>query len=138
MKVEARIFLSITGFFLLAAIAYGVWSQVEDGFVEPVGIVGLALTMGLSLIVGTYFQFVARRVEQRPEDNPGAEVSDGAGELGFFSPGSYWPVGLAAAAAVTGVAVAFWQVWLLVVGIVLVLLAVGGLVFEYHIGPNKD
>ena len=138
MKVEARIFLSITGFFLLAAIGYGLWSELEDGYVEPVGTVGLILTMGLSLIIGTYFQFVARRVEQRPEDNPRAEVSDGAGELGFFSPGSYWPVALAGAAAVAAVAVAFWQIWLLVIGIVLVLLAVGGLVFEYHIGPNRD
>jgi len=138
MKVEARIFLSITGFCLLAAIAYGVWSQLDQGFVEPVGTIGLLLTMALALIVGTYFQFVARRVEQRPEDNPKAEVSDGAGELGFFSPGSYWPVALAASAGVAAIATAFWQVWLLVVGIVLVLLAVGGLVFEYHIGPNKD
>ena len=40
------------------------------------------------LIIGTYFRFVARRLEERPEDNPEAEVSDGAGDLGFFSPGS--------------------------------------------------
>jgi hypothetical protein len=138
MKVEARIFLSITGFCLLAAVGYAVWSQVDQGFIEPVGTIGLLLTMSLAMIVGTYFQFVARRVEQRPEDNPSAEVSDGAGELGFFSPGSYWPVALAAAAGVAAIATAFWQVWLLVVGIVLVLVAVGGLVFEYHIGPNKD
>ena len=106
--------------------------------VEPTGTVALALTGGLALIVGTYFRFVARRIEVRPEDNPEAEVSDGAGELGFFSPGSYWPVGLAAAAATAGVAVAFWHVWLLVIAIILVLIAVGGLVFEYHTGPNHD
>ena len=62
---------------------------------EAVGIVGLTLTGGLCLIVGTYFRFVARRLEERPEDNPEAEVSDGAGDVGFFSPGSYWPIGLA-------------------------------------------
>ena len=75
---------------------------------------------------------------ERPEDNPDAEVSDGAGELGFFSPGSYWPIGLAAAAGVSGVAIAFLQIWLIVIGIVLVLLAVGGLVFEYHTAPSHD
>jgi 1,4-dihydroxy-2-naphthoate octaprenyltransferase len=138
MKVEARIFLSITAFCLIAAIGYGVWSQLDQGFVEPVGTIGLILTMSLALIVGTYFQFVARRVAQRPEDNPDAEVSDGAGELGFFSPGSYWPVTLALAAALAAFAVAFWQVWLIVVGVVAVLIAIGGLVFEYHIGPNRD
>ncbi|WP_026421446.1 cytochrome c oxidase subunit 4 [Actinokineospora inagensis] len=130
MKVEARLFDITTGFFFLAAIVYGVWAG------EPVGTVGLILTGGLSLIVGSYFHFVSRRLEQRPEDNPDAEVSDGAGELGFFSPGSYWPVGLAASAAMAGFAMAFWQIWLLVIAVVCVLFTVGGLVFEYHTRPN--
>lgn len=132
MKVEAKIFHICTAFFFAAAILYGFWAK------EPVGLVALTLTGGLSLIVGSYFSFVARRVEERPEDNPDAEVSDGAGELGFFSPGSYWPVALAASAAVTGYALAFFHVWLLVIGGVLILLTVGGLVFEYHTQPDKD
>ena len=132
MKVEARIFDLITAFSFLMAVVYGVWSH------EPVGIVALALTGGLALIVGTYFRFVSRRIEQRPEDNPNAEISDGAGELGFFSPGSYWPIGLAASAAVAGLALAFWHIWLLVIAVVLILITVGGLVFEYHTGPSHE
>ena len=132
MKVEARIFHVCTGFFFFAAILYGVWAK------EPVGIVGLTLTGGLSLIIGSYFGFVSRRVEERPEDNPDAEVSDGAGELGFFSPGSYWPVACAASAALTGFALAFFHIWLIVIGIVAILITVGGLVFEYHTAPDKD
>jgi Cytochrome c oxidase subunit IV len=131
MKVESRIFEIITAFFFLAAIVYALLAH------EPVGIVALFLTGGLALIIGTYFRFVSRRLEQRPEDNPEAEISDGAGDVGFFSPGSYWPIGVAAAAALTGVAIAFWHVWLLVIGGVLLLLAVGGLVFEYHIRPSE-
>jgi hypothetical protein len=100
--------------------------------------VALALTGGLALIVGTYFRFVSRRIEQRPEDNPDAEISDGAGELGFFSPGSYWPIALAFAAAIAGLAVAFWHIWLLVIAIVMLLIAIGGLVFEYHTGPSHE
>ncbi|MET1073616.1 MAG: cytochrome c oxidase subunit 4 [Umezawaea sp.] len=132
MKVEARIFDLITAFSFLMAVVYGVWSK------EPVGIVALALTGGLALIVGTYFRFVSRRIEQRPEDNPDAEISDGAGELGFFSPGSYWPIGLAASAAVAGLALAFWHIWLLVIAVVLLLIMIGGLVFEYHTGPSHE
>lgn len=132
MKVEARIFHICTAFFFAAAILYGLWAK------EPVGIVGLTLTGGLSLIVGSYFGFVSRRVNERPEDNDNAEVSDGAGELGFFSPGSYWPVACAASAALTGFALAFFHVWLLVIGVVCVLITVGGLVFEYHTQPDKD
>src|SRR5687768_13594849 len=130
MKVESRIFEIVTAFFFLAAIVYTVLAQ------EPVGIAALFLTGGLSLIIGTYFRFVARRLEQpRPEDNAEAEVSDGAGDVGFFSPGSYWPIGLAAAAALVGIALAFFHVWLLVISVVLLLIAVAGLVFEYHIRP---
>ncbi len=82
---------------------------------------------------------MARRIEQhRPEDNPDAEVSDGAGELGFFSPGSYWPVAVAASAGLCGIALAFWQIWLLVIATVLILITVGGLVFEYHTRPDND
>ncbi|MET0235612.1 MAG: cytochrome c oxidase subunit 4, partial [Kibdelosporangium sp.] len=60
MKVEARIFHICTAFFFVAAILSGFWAK------EVVGIVGLTLTGGLSLIVGSYFSFVARRVEERP------------------------------------------------------------------------
>ncbi|MDT7746590.1 MAG: hypothetical protein QOD96_252, partial [Pseudonocardiales bacterium] len=71
MKVESRIFEICTAFFFLCAIVYGLLSH------EAVGIVGLTLTGGLSLIIGTYFRFVSRRLETRPEDNPDAEISDG-------------------------------------------------------------
>lgn len=133
MRVEARIFEINTAFFFLSAVVYGLWS---DG--EPVGTAGLILTGGLTFIIGTYFGFVSRRVRMRPEDNTDAEISDGAGELGFFSPGSYWPVGMALAASVLGFALAFSQWWLVAVGVVVVLGTVAGLVFEYHIGPKAD
>lgn len=132
MKVEARIFLIIAVFCFVAAAVYALWAK------EPVGIVGISLTGGLCLIIGTYFQFVARRVELRPEDNPDAEVSDGAGELGFFSPGSYWPFGLALGAALAAVSLAFFYPWLIAISAVVILLMVAGLVFEYHVGPNHE
>jgi hypothetical protein len=132
MKVESRIFEIITVFFFIAAIVYTVLTH------EVVGVVGLFLTGGLSLIIGTYFRFVSRRLETRPEDNPDAEVSDGAGELGFFSPGSYWPISLASAASVCALALAFVQVWLLIVGVLGLMFAIGGLLFEYYIGANRS
>ncbi|MFC4000804.1 cytochrome c oxidase subunit 4 [Prauserella oleivorans] len=137
MKVEARLFDIVTVFAFLVAIVYAVMTgyMTADG-VEPIGTVALILTGALALLVGSYFRFVARRIEPRPEDREDAEISDGAGELGFFSPGSYWPVGLAASAALGGVALAFFQIWLLVFAIIALLIAVGGLVFEYHTGPS--
>ncbi|MGI9000101.1 MAG: cytochrome c oxidase subunit 4 [Pseudonocardia sp.] len=129
MKVESRLFEIITAFFFLAAIVYAVLAQ------ESVGVAGLFLTGGLALIVGTYFRFVSRRLEARPEDNPEAEVSDGAGDVGFFSPGSYWPIMVAGSAALVGISLAFFYVWAMVIAGILLLIAVGGLVFEYHIRP---
>lgn len=132
MKVEARIFNVITFFFFLSAVVYGLWAK------EPVGTVGLILVGGLSLLIGSYFQFVSRRIEPRPEDNPDAEISDGAGEMGFFSPGSYWPIGAAAAVAFGGLAIAFFHIWMIVLAVIGVLIMVSGMVFEYHTGPNHE
>lgn len=133
MKVEARIFEITTAFFFISAVIYGLWSKGE-----PVGTVAITLTGGLTLIVGTYFRFVSRRVRMRPEDNATAEISDGAGELGFFSPGSYWPFGLALGASVLGYALALGQWWMVAIGAAIVIGTVTGLVFEYHTGPNPD
>jgi Cytochrome c oxidase subunit IV len=131
MRVESRIFEICTVFFFVCAIVYAALAR------EPVGIVGLTLTGGLSLIIGTYFRFVSRRLQPRPEDNPEAEVSDGAGDVGFFSPGSYWPIGLGAAAAMTAVSIAYWLPWAIVISAVILLFMVGGLLFEYHL-PRSE
>jgi hypothetical protein len=131
MKVESRIFEVVTVFFFAVAIVYALLAQ------EAVGVAALFLTGGLALIIGTYFRFVSRRLEQRPEDNPEAEVTDGAGDVGFFSPGSYWPLGVAASVALFGISLAFFYVWAMVISAVLLLMAVAGLVFEYHIRPAE-
>jgi hypothetical protein len=130
MRVESRIFEILTIFFFIVATIYLIVSQ------EPAGSAALYLTGGLSLIVGTYFRFVARRLDApRPEDNPGGEVSDGAGDVGFFSPGSYWPVMLAGSVALTGISLAFMYFWAVAISGILVVIMVGGLLFEYHIRP---
>lgn len=138
MHIEARLFEFLTAFFALAAVVYGVLTALyATGGIEWAGLTALVLTTGLTLITGTFFRFVARRLDTRPEDYEDAEIADGAGELGFFSPGSWWPLLIALSASVTAVAVALWLPWLIAAGVVFVLAAVGGLVFEYYIGPEK-
>jgi len=132
MRVESRIFEIVTAFFFLSAVVYGLWAG------EPIGTTALTLTGGLTLIIGTYFRFVSRRVRIRPEDNAEAEISDGAGERGFFSPSSYWPVGIALAASLAAFGLAFNEWWLFGLGAVAILLTVAGLVFEYHVGAPGD
>lgn len=137
MKIEARLFEILTIFFFGAAILYGVCTGLSSKNVEWVGITGMVMTGGLTLIIGTYFRFVARRVDIRPEDYEEAEIEDGTGELGFFSPGSWWPVAIALGAALLAVAMATVNFWLAATAVVAIIMAVGGLVFEYHVGAEK-
>jgi hypothetical protein len=138
MKTEAKLFLGVAGFLWAAAIFYGIFSHYDQGHVEVAGLVALILSGGLLGICGSFFLFVSRRIDPRPEDRTDAEVAEAAGEFGFFSPGSYWPAGLAAAATVVGLGLAFVQVWLIIVGILFLLFAIGGLLFEYYIGGNSS
>ncbi|MCZ4519223.1 cytochrome C oxidase subunit IV [Rhodococcus sp. 14-2483-1-1] len=137
MKIEAKIFEILTVFFLLVGIVYALFTGLSRTGVEWAGVTAIFLSVGLTLIVGTYFRFVARRLDTRPEDFDDAEVSDGAGDLGFFSPGSFWPIVLAGAASITALGFAFFQPWLIAVGVVCVIASAAGLVFEYHVGAER-
>jgi hypothetical protein len=130
VKVEALIFNLLAVFCVVAAAVYGVWSR------EPIGTTALALSGGLTALIGGFFWFVSRRIDARPEDSKDAEIADGAGELGFFSPASYWPFGLALSAAVMGLALAFYYPWLIAIAGAALLLTIGGLLFEYYVGQN--
>ncbi|MCA0143657.1 cytochrome c oxidase subunit 4 [Blastococcus sp. LR1] len=130
MKVEALIFNLITVFCIVAAIVYGLWSR------EPIGTTALALSGGLTGLIGGFFWFVSRRIDARPEDRKDAEIAEGAGELGFFPPASYWPFTLALSAALMGLALAFFYAWLILIATAALLITVGGLLFEFHVGQN--
>jgi hypothetical protein len=130
VKVEALIFNTIAFFCVLSAVVYGVWSK------EPIGTTALLLSGGLTGMIGMFFWFVSRRIDARPEDRKDALIADGAGELGFFSPASYWPLGVALSIALTAVGLSFWYYWLIAIGAVAILTAVGGLLFEYYTGQN--
>jgi hypothetical protein len=130
VKVEALIFNVIALFCVIAAVVYGVWSK------EPIGTTALLLSGGLTGLIGGFFWFVSRRIDARPEDRKDAEIADGAGELGFFPPFSYWPFALGLSAGLMGLALAFFYVWLILLAGAALLIAVGGLLFEYYVGQN--
>jgi Cytochrome c oxidase subunit IV len=138
MHIEARLFEILTAFFALATVVYAfLTAYFSLGGIEWAGTTAMVMTTGLTLIIGTFFRFVARRLDTRPEDYEDAEIADGAGELGFYAPHSWWPVLIALAASVAAVGVALWLPWLIVTGAVFVLSGAAGLVFEYYIGPEK-
>ena len=144
MKTENRLFaIVMVSMFVFAAI-YGYWTWYNDnptygrpGEIEWVGTIGLIFSGLLTGMIWLVFWVISRRIDPRPEDRPDGEIADVSGEVGFFSPGSYWPLGLAFTAVVAGLGVVFWYPWLLVVGGVSLLFAVGGLTFEYYTGTRK-
>ncbi len=129
MKTEMRVFMFVTVFLFATAVVYLWWSH------EPIGGTALILAGGLCGLCGTYFWFISRRVGARPEDRD-AEIAEGAGELGFFSPFSYWPFALGLSAALMGLALAFWYYWRIVIAAGALLTTIGGLLFEYYVGQN--
>src|SRR3954471_18394765 len=131
MKAEAWIFGICTLFFLLVTPAY--WFIAGD----PTGTSALTMTTLLAMLVTFYLGFHATRMtEGRPEDRYDAEISEGAGELGFFPPYSWWPLWCACclASMVFGVAMAAW--WLVIIGAVLGAVALSGWIFEYYRGEH--
>ncbi len=127
MKFEGSLFIGCAIFFGAADIVYWYFSK------DPTGTTALALSVGLAFLTGFYLLFTGRRLPERPEDNPDGEIEEGTGELGFFSPHSWWPlyVGLAAALSAFGVAVGWW---LFLIGLLAVFLTTIGFVFEYYRG----
>ena len=126
MKVSWQIFIGLALFYVLMTVIY--W-QVGG---EPVGIGGMLLAAALAGMVGFYLWFTQRRIGQiLPEDNLTALIADGAGDLGFYSPHSWWPlpVALSMCAVGTGLIVGWWLT-LIAVGALLV--SIIGFVLEYE------
>ncbi len=127
MKVEGWLFLGSGIFFAGADIVY--WYTSKD----PTGTTALALAVGLALLIGFYVLFTGRRLPLRPEDNDEGEIAQGTGEIGFFSPKSWWPLflGLSAATLAIGVAIGWW---LFLIGLLATVFSAVGFVFEYYRG----
>jgi hypothetical protein len=140
MRSEFRVFGLLAAFLYVACGVYAwwTWADSDPHRVEWIGTIALILCGLLCLMCGGYFWFVSRRIDPRPEDRSEAEIADGAGEIGFFSPGSYYPFGIAAAATVTALGMVFWMPWLIAVGLAAVLVATAGLLFEYYTGTRRS
>ena len=131
MKVEGMLFAFLAVFFAIITTVYWLLSR------DPTGTACLGLTCGLAFIIGYYLMFTARRMEARPEDREDAEIAEGAGEMGFFAPHSWWPIALAGAFATVGAGLVFGP-FLFAIGFALILLTVTGFTFEYYLGINRS
>jgi hypothetical protein len=131
MKVEGLLFALISAFLLSITLVYWLLSR------DPTGTTALGLSGGLAFIIGYYLLFTSRRMEARPEDRPDGEIAEGAGEVGFFAPHSYWPVAAAFAFLLVGMGLIFGT-FLLIIGIGAIAVAVVGFTFEFYLGVNRS
>ncbi len=126
MVTNWRLFGGLSIFYVLITIVY--W-QVDG---EPLGITAMLLSAFLAGMVGFYLWFTQRRIGTvLPEDNVTAEISDGAGELGFYSPHSWWPLPVALSMCVAGMGLIIgW--WLTLIGFSVLVISIIGMVTEYE------
>jgi hypothetical protein len=126
MKVEGLVFSVFTTFLGVTAIVY--WYTSKD----PTGTAALAISAGLGLLIGGYLLVTAKRLGPRPSDLADAEVADGSGDLGHFSPGSYWPFFISMGAAIMLLG-AIVGIWLALIGAVTTFATLMGLMFEHFV-----
>ncbi len=126
MKVEGLVFSVFTSFLGVTAIVY--WYTSKD----PTGTAALGISAGLGLLIGGYLLLTGKRTGPRPSDLADAEVVDGAGDVGHFSPGSYWPFFISMFAAVMLVG-AIVGIWLALIGAIATFATLMGLMFEHFV-----
>ena len=132
MKFAWKMFAGVAIFYAILAAVY--WHLSS----EIVGTAALALSTGLAALIAFYFWYTQKRIGLQPQDNEDGEIYEGAGELGFFSPGSWWPLAVAASSIVLGLGLILgW--WLTAIGVGLLVATVVGFTFEYSrpgVGPH--
>ena len=131
MKVNWRLFAFLSVFYVIMTVIY----YYVGG--EAVGITGMLLSACLAGMVAFYVWFTQKRIGTAiPSDNEDAEIADDAGELGFYSPHSWWPLPVALSACTFGLGLIIgW--WLSLIGVGALMISVIGMVTEYEKPVNS-
>jgi hypothetical protein len=126
MKANWKLFTFLAIFYVAMTVVY--WGVGG----EPVGITGMTLAACLAGMVGFYLWFTQKRIGVAiPSDNDDAEIADDAGELGFYSPHSWWPLPVALSATALGLGLIIgW--WLVLIALGTLVLSIIGMVTEYE------
>jgi uncharacterized membrane protein len=144
MRANQILFWFLAGFFVLADVVYIIWSLTDPIHgnvtsnrgpeIEWVGTVGIGLAAILAGFIGF---FISRTYKAQggelPEDRLDATIEDGDAEQGFYSPWSWWPIMLAASAALVFLGVAV-GVWVSFIGACVVVISLVGWQYEYYRG----
>ncbi len=135
MRSNIVILLVMAAYFTLADIAYGIWTYIEYGHVEPIGTAAIGLLVILSVFIAYYLWSGMKRSGTLPEDNNFGNIEDETGEVGFFSPWSWWPLVLGGSSAIAFLSLAVgW--WLFFIAVPFAIVGIIGFVYEYSRGAH--
>lgn len=129
MKIEGWLFSGAAIVFSIITAAY--WFTAH----EIIGTLCIALSGGLAFLAGFYILYTGKRVGARPEDREDADISEADVDYGFFSPHSWWPLPLAASAAMV-ISGLIFAPWVVALGIVFLFISIFGFTFEYYRGTD--
>jgi hypothetical protein len=134
MKTNIVVLLVLAVYFFAVATMYTVWSLIDGQSVEWAGTLAIGLSGALTVFIAFFLQIQFKNQGgELPEDRLDADIDEGDPELGFYSPWSWWPIILAAGAAIAilGFAVG---IWIAFYAVPLVLIALVGWTYEYYRG----
>ena len=127
MKIGGWSFALGAIFFLFVGAVYYYVSGDE------IGTTALIMTGGLAFLVAFYILYTNKRLDGLPEDRANAEIDEADPEYGFYSPHSWWPLPVGFSAMLIALGFIF-ATWLVVLGVLVLLVALIGWLFEYHRG----
>ncbi|MCA1983975.1 MAG: cytochrome c oxidase subunit 4 [Nocardioides sp.] len=134
MKAEAWMFVACTVFLVLVTPTYWFVTAGSEHGGDWTGTSALVMCTLLLAMISAYLGFHARQMDDRPEDRKDGEIADGAGELGFFPPFSWWPLWAALCLTTITFSLAMAAWWLAIIGGVVGAIALCGWIFEYYRG----
>jgi hypothetical protein len=136
MKAEAWMFAICTVFLVLVTPAYWFVTAASEHGGDWTGTSALVMCTLLVAMITAYLGFHAKRMDPRPEDRKDGEIAEGAGELGFFPPYSWWPLWCALTLATITFALAMTAWWLVIIGGVIGAVTLSGWIYEYYRGEH--
>jgi len=141
MRANAVMFWVLAAFLFAADLAYIIWNLSDEAFLRSnfgsIDWVG-AIAIGLSGVLSAFIAFYVGRSHasqggELPEDRVDANIDDGEAEQGFFAPWSWWPVMLAASAALVFLGLAV-GVWVAFIGAAVGVISLVGWQYEFYRG----
>lgn len=142
MTSGAKLFYALATFFGIMTVIYILATiYLKDSGnllgLEWAGATGLVMSTLLALMLAGYLNLTDNKTDIGPSDWEEAEIEDGAGVLGFFSASSIWPFVMTIAVVCMAYGLAFFHVWLVLLGAVILIFSGVMLNLQYGLPPEK-